>query len=267
MRAVFTVDQAVKSARLLRMPPSLTASSISSALGGILLAARGLTSGRLVGDVVHLLLIAVVPAGVCLRGPRPGAAGLRRVFGLPLRLDFALVELFGSSIFLEQLIQLLEVPWWVPDAVAVEDAGPKATDDVVDGDLVVDRRQLWLEGKELAVIFPQSLSFQLLACSIPKIQILKFSQWPPHSFQKYRPDISQVIPFKFFPEILSKYSTNISPDIFLLRNTFRIIFHVPTNIFSITFLMLIRIGTPPVAYGELYKLITLIQDKYMLISH
>jgi hypothetical protein len=24
---------------------------------------------------------------------------------------------------------------------------------------------------------------------------------------------------------------------------------------------------PPVSYGELYKLITLIQDKYMLISH
>jgi hypothetical protein len=78
--------------------------------GGILLAARGLPSGRLVGDVVHLLLIAAVPAGVCLRGPRPSATGLRRVFGLPLRLDFALVELFGSSIFLEQLIQLLEVP-------------------------------------------------------------------------------------------------------------------------------------------------------------
>jgi hypothetical protein len=110
--------------------------------GGILLAARGLTSGGLVGDVVHLLLITAVPAGVCLRGPRPSAAGLRRVFGLPLRLDFALVELFGSSIFLEQLIQLLEVSGWVSDAVVVEDAGPKATDGVVDGDLVVDRRQL-----------------------------------------------------------------------------------------------------------------------------
>jgi hypothetical protein len=111
-------------------------------LGGILLAARGLTSGGLVGDVVHLLLIAAVPTGVCLRGPCPSAAGLRRVFGLPLRLDFALVELFGSSIFLKQLIKLLEVPGWVPDAVAVEDSGPKATDGVVDGDLVIDRRQL-----------------------------------------------------------------------------------------------------------------------------
>jgi hypothetical protein len=88
MRAVFAVEQAVKSAWLLRTPPSSTASSISSALGGILLAARGLTSGGLVGDVVHLLLIAAVPTGVCLRGPCPSAVGLWRVFGLPLRLDF-----------------------------------------------------------------------------------------------------------------------------------------------------------------------------------
>jgi hypothetical protein len=142
MRAVFAVEQAVKSVWLLRTPPSSTVSSISSALGRILLAARGLTSGGLVGDVVHLLLITAVPAGVCLRGPCPSAAGLRRVFGLPLRLDFALVELFGSSIFLKHLIQLLEVPGRIPDAVAVEDAGPKATDGVVDGDLVIDRRQL-----------------------------------------------------------------------------------------------------------------------------
>jgi hypothetical protein len=88
---------------------------------GILLAARGLPSGGLVGDVVHLLLIATIPARVYLRGPCPSAAGLWRVFGLPLRLDFALVELFGSSIFLKQLIQLLEVPGHVPDAVAVEE--------------------------------------------------------------------------------------------------------------------------------------------------
>jgi hypothetical protein len=53
----------------------------------------------LVGDVVHLLLIAAVPTGVWLRSPRPRAAGLWSVFGFPLRLDFALVELFGSGIF------------------------------------------------------------------------------------------------------------------------------------------------------------------------
>jgi hypothetical protein len=110
--------------------------------GGILLAARGLTSGGLVGDVVHLLLIATVSAGIYLRGLRPSAARLRGVFGLPLRLDFALVELFGSSIFLKHLIQLLEVPGRVPDAVAVEEADPKATNGIVDGDLVIDRRQL-----------------------------------------------------------------------------------------------------------------------------
>jgi hypothetical protein len=31
--------------------------------------------------------------------------------------------------------------------------------------------------------------------------------------------------------------------------------------------VLIRLRLPPVSYGELYKLISLIQDKYMLISH
>jgi hypothetical protein len=68
-------------------------------LGGILLAERGLASGVLVGDVVYLLLIAAVPIGVCLRRPRPRTTGLRRVFMFPLRLDFALVELFGSGVF------------------------------------------------------------------------------------------------------------------------------------------------------------------------
>jgi hypothetical protein len=69
-------------------------------------------------------------------------AGLRRVFGFPLGLDLALVELFGSGIFFEQLIQLLKVLGWISDAVAVKDAGAKATDGVVNGDLVINRRQL-----------------------------------------------------------------------------------------------------------------------------
>jgi hypothetical protein len=47
--------------------------------------------------------------------------------------------------------------------VAVKEAGPKATDGVVDGDLVINRRQLSLEGQKLAVVLPKSLSFQLLA--------------------------------------------------------------------------------------------------------
>jgi hypothetical protein len=101
VRAVFAVEQAVKSARLLHTSSSPTTSFVSAALGGILLAARGLTSGVLVGDVVYLLLTSAVPTGVCLRRPRPRTAGLRRVFRFPLRLDFALVELFGSGVFFE----------------------------------------------------------------------------------------------------------------------------------------------------------------------
>jgi hypothetical protein len=55
----------------------------------------------LVGDVVYLLLTAAVPTKVYLRRPHPRTAGLRRVFRFPLRLDFALVELFGSGVFFE----------------------------------------------------------------------------------------------------------------------------------------------------------------------
>jgi hypothetical protein len=85
--------------RLLRTSPAPTTSSVSVALGGILLAARGLASGVLVGDVVYMLMIAAVPTRVCLRRPRPRTAGLQRVFRFPLRHDFALVELFGSGVF------------------------------------------------------------------------------------------------------------------------------------------------------------------------
>jgi hypothetical protein len=52
------------------------------------------------------------------------------------------VELFGSGIFFKQLIELLEVLGWVPDAVTVKDASLKAADGVVNGNLVIDRRQL-----------------------------------------------------------------------------------------------------------------------------
>jgi hypothetical protein len=52
------------------------------------------------------------------------------------------MELFGSGVFLEQLIELLEIFWRVPDAVTIWDASPKATDGVVYGDVVIDRRQL-----------------------------------------------------------------------------------------------------------------------------
>jgi hypothetical protein len=126
------------------------------------LTARGLAGGVLVGNVMHLLLTAAVPTGVWLRRSCPCSAGLRRVLGFPLGLDLALVELFGSGILFKQLIELLEVLGWVPDTVTVKDASPKATDGVVNGNLVVDRRQLWLESQELAVVLPQGFFLQLL---------------------------------------------------------------------------------------------------------
>jgi hypothetical protein len=55
-----------------------------------------------------------------------------------LRLDLALMELFGSGLLFKQLIELLKVSGWVPDAVTVQDASLKATDGVVYGNLVVD---------------------------------------------------------------------------------------------------------------------------------
>jgi hypothetical protein len=97
--AVFAMKKTVESAWRLRTPPTPTASSISVALEGIFLAARGVTSRVLVGDVVHLLLIAAVSTRVWLRSPRPRAAGLWSIFGFPLRLNLALVELFGFDIF------------------------------------------------------------------------------------------------------------------------------------------------------------------------
>ena len=82
--AVFAMEEAVESARRLRTPSAPTTSSISAALGGIFLATKGVRSGMLVGDVVHLLLIAAVSTRVWLRSPRPRAAGLWGIFGLPL---------------------------------------------------------------------------------------------------------------------------------------------------------------------------------------
>jgi hypothetical protein len=64
VRAVFAVEQAVKSAQLLPPSSALTTSSVAAALVGILLAERGLTSGVLVSYVVYVLLIAAVPTRV-----------------------------------------------------------------------------------------------------------------------------------------------------------------------------------------------------------
>jgi hypothetical protein len=67
----------------------------------VFLTTDGFSGGLLVGNVVHLMMIAVVPAGVWLRRPGLGPAGLRRVLGLPLRLDLALMELFGAGVLLK----------------------------------------------------------------------------------------------------------------------------------------------------------------------
>jgi hypothetical protein len=64
VRAVFAMKQAVKSAGLLCPSSTPTTRAIATALGGIILTARGLTSGVLVGNVMHLLLTAAVSTGV-----------------------------------------------------------------------------------------------------------------------------------------------------------------------------------------------------------
>jgi hypothetical protein len=97
--AVFAMEETVESARRLRASLASTVGSTSAALGGILLAARGVTSGVLVDNVVHLLLVAAFSARVWLRSPCPRAAGLWSIFGLSLGLNLALVELFGFGVF------------------------------------------------------------------------------------------------------------------------------------------------------------------------
>jgi hypothetical protein len=61
----------------------------------------GLSGWVLVGYVVHLLMVEVVPAGVWLHWPGPGSAGLRRVLGLPLRFNLALMELLRPGVLLK----------------------------------------------------------------------------------------------------------------------------------------------------------------------
>jgi hypothetical protein len=102
---VFAVKKTLESARRLRASPTPTASSISAALGGIFLAARGVTSGVLVGNVVHLLLIATVSTRVWLRSSRPRAAGLWSIFGFPLRLNFCA----GGALQIWRIFQIADI--------------------------------------------------------------------------------------------------------------------------------------------------------------
>jgi hypothetical protein len=99
--AVFVVKQTIESVWLLC--PSVTSSPcvVVAALGVVFLTTGGFSGWLLVGNVVHLMMIAVVPAGVWLRWPGPCSAGLRRVLGLPLRLNLALMELFGPGVLLK----------------------------------------------------------------------------------------------------------------------------------------------------------------------
>ena len=118
--AVFTVKQAVKSSRLLGSASASSSCVVAVVLlRGVLVTANCVSGGMLVGNGVHLLLVAIVPAGVGLRQPDPRSAGLQSVLGFPLRFYLALVQLLGPGIFFEQLVELLQVFGWVSDAMVV----------------------------------------------------------------------------------------------------------------------------------------------------
>jgi hypothetical protein len=138
--AVFTMKQAVKSSWLLG-PASASSSRVVVVvlLRGVLMMANCVSSGVLVGDGVHLLLVAIFPAGVGLRRPDPCSAGLRGVLGFPLRFYLALVQFLRPSIFFEQLVELLQVFRRVSDVVAVQDAGAKTADCIMNCYMVVNR--------------------------------------------------------------------------------------------------------------------------------
>jgi hypothetical protein len=99
--AVFAVKQAVESAQLLCPSAASSSGVVAAILGVVFLTTGGLSGWLLVGNVVYLLMIAVVPAVVWLRWPSPGSAGPRRVLGLPLRLNLVLMELFGPGVLLK----------------------------------------------------------------------------------------------------------------------------------------------------------------------
>jgi hypothetical protein len=102
MRAVFAVKQAIEPSRLL-CPSSVSSScAVVAALGaGVFPTMGGLPGWVLIGYGVHLLMIVIVPTGVWLRRSSLGSAGLRRVLGLPLRFNLALMELLRPGILLK----------------------------------------------------------------------------------------------------------------------------------------------------------------------
>jgi hypothetical protein len=113
MCAIFIVKETVEPLRL-RSPASASASGAgATALCGVLLATSCVSSGMLVGNGVHLLLVAVCPAGFGLRRSDPFSARLWGVLGLPLRFYLALM------LFLRPGVQLLQVFGWVSYVVAI----------------------------------------------------------------------------------------------------------------------------------------------------
>jgi hypothetical protein len=133
------MKQTVESAQLLRSSSASPSGAIVVALGRVFLMASSFSGWVLIGYVVHLLVTAAVTSGVWLRRLGLGSAGLWGVLRLPLRFNLSLMQLFGPGILLEKLVQLLEIFGWVPDAVTIHDASPKAADGVMDRDVVVDR--------------------------------------------------------------------------------------------------------------------------------
>jgi hypothetical protein len=98
---VFAVKQTIESTRLLCPSAASSPCVVVAALGVVFLTTGGFSGWLLVGNVVHLMMIAVVSARVWLCWPGPGSTGLWRVLGLPLRLDLALMELFGPGVLLK----------------------------------------------------------------------------------------------------------------------------------------------------------------------
>ena len=92
VRRVFVVKKALKP---LRLGESAFASTsrvgATTLLRGVLLATSGVSSLLLIGDSVHLWLVAVWPVGVRLRQSDPCSARLRGVLRFLLRLNLALV--------------------------------------------------------------------------------------------------------------------------------------------------------------------------------
>ena len=89
--AVFTVKHAVKSSRLLDSASTSSSCVVVTVLRGVLLTVNRVSGGMLVGDGVHLLLVAIVPTKVRLCRPDSSSTRLRSVLGFPLRFYLALV--------------------------------------------------------------------------------------------------------------------------------------------------------------------------------